>query len=155
MHGGKSDCVESLSIPNAFYALAKYLRGQLVCPGVTDRHATCSAPKLKETYFSSERGLILGGWLDTRAIVDSEWVCKYLEVLGAALGISIDWTLFGVFVVGLTIHLSLERHPRKASTSQRQVYARLAQFIKLRELWLGFLIDTEAPDYRNGDKEYW
>ncbi|KAG0297339.1 hypothetical protein BGZ96_006903 [Linnemannia gamsii] len=114
----------------------------------------CSATRLRELYFSGD-GTILGGCLQARKIVQSEWACKDLEVFSCRIGYVPRPDI-------VRIARDLPRDPQNFMTTpqesihiQRQVYSKLAQFTKLRELLLGSLIDITAPRYRRGGLEYW
>ncbi|KAF9305478.1 hypothetical protein BGZ91_008745 [Linnemannia elongata] len=113
----------------------------------------CSAPKLKQAYFSGYYADMDGGWMDARGIVDSKWVCLNLEVFGCRIG--------NIPRPDITRVLPWES-PEPAYgthlesvTLQRRIYSKLARLTKLRELRLGYMIDTRTLDFLPGDREYW
>lgn len=113
----------------------------------------CSAPKLKQAYFSGDHQSMEGGWMDAREIVDSEWACLDLEVFGCRIG-NIPRPEITRAISGRIAKFKYGSH-LESVTLQRQIYSKLARFTKLRELRLGYEIDTTPSDYLPGDKEYW
>lgn len=111
----------------------------------------CSAPKLKQAYFSGWPNLVEGGWMDARAIVGSEWVCLDLEVFGCRIGNNPrpDITRDIAGRPSVDVYGS----PLESITLQRQIYSKLARLTKLRVLRLGFEIDSTLPEYLLGEKE--
>lgn len=116
----------------------------------------CTAPRLKELYLSGNYETTLGGWLDAREIVQSDWVCQDLEVFHCRIG--------NIPRPEITRTIcrkpATKRHVKSGTMEesidlQRQVYAKLARLTKLRELRLGLRMDTKSQDYFRGNKEYW
>ncbi|KAF9329438.1 hypothetical protein BGZ91_000563 [Linnemannia elongata] len=108
----------------------------------------CTAPNLKELYISGGADNTPNNWLHPEMFNESEWVCSNLEVFGCRIG--------GIPRPDIT--RTIDRRPaserviegtiQESVNLQRQVYARLAQFTKLRKLALGFPIDNDE------DKRY-
>ncbi|KAF8946332.1 hypothetical protein BGZ47_000811 [Haplosporangium gracile] len=111
----------------------------------------CTAPNLKELYLSGGVDNTPGNWLDREEFEDLEWVCSNLEVFGCRIGgfprPDITRNIDGNPASEHTIKGTFQ----ESVNLQRQVYARLARFTKLRELTLGFPL--EASDARD-DKQY-
>ncbi|KAF9142672.1 hypothetical protein BGX30_002420 [Mortierella sp. GBA39] len=112
------------------------------------------APNLRELYILSDRQEMEGGVLDAREIARTDWVCTGLEVFVCRIG--------NIPRPDITRHVSysLSRERVKSGTLeesieiQRQVYSRLARFTRLRELRLGFPVNSRASYFerRRGDK---
>ncbi|KAG9061224.1 hypothetical protein KI688_007562 [Linnemannia hyalina] len=115
----------------------------------------CSAPHLKELYLLNSQDSNSGHWLDAPEIIHSQWVCSDLEVFACRIeNISrpdIKRTIAGLDPSKMTVSIGT---PQEMVELQLQMYAKLARFTKLRELRLGFLMDTSAAGYRRADKEY-
>lgn len=99
----------------------------------------CTAPNLKVLYVSNDhKDGHSGGYLDAKAIVDSEWVCDDLEVFACEIRNiprpDITRTILNQpatkFVQTGTVEESLDL--------QYRIYSKLARLTKLRELTLGF-----------------
>ncbi|KAG0066907.1 hypothetical protein BGZ89_006766 [Linnemannia elongata] len=99
----------------------------------------CTAPNLKVLYVSNDhKDGHAGGYLDAKAIVDSEWVCDDLEVFACEIRNiprpDITRTILNQpatkFVQTGTVEESLDL--------QYRIYSKLARLTKLRELTLGF-----------------
>ncbi|KAH7058021.1 hypothetical protein BKA57DRAFT_448381 [Linnemannia elongata] len=113
----------------------------------------CSAPRLKELRFFYESMHGCSGWLNAQEIVDSEWVCTDLEVLCCKIGmiprpditrdILDQPASFGTVSGGFEESLDL----------QRKIYTKLGRLTRLRELRLGFELDTMPPIYGRYEKE--
>ncbi|KAK3839427.1 MAG: hypothetical protein JOS17DRAFT_786071 [Linnemannia elongata] len=90
----------------------------------------CSLPNLKVFYIGTSRVDMRGGSLTAQEIVNSEWVCKNLEVFGCGIkGIPRpDIQPANKYFRAGTVEESLEVH--------HQVYAMLGKLTKLRELTL-------------------
>lgn len=123
----------------------------------TDVHRLlCAAPKLKELRFTKPHSNHNGGYLDALELAGSsqDWVCSGLEVFACQIGKiprpdfaeCMDYPLLRLFVIDGT--------PQESLDLQRNVYTRLARLTKLRELTLGYAIDTTANNYSSGDKTY-
>ncbi|KAH7057971.1 hypothetical protein BKA57DRAFT_488453 [Linnemannia elongata] len=101
--------------------------GDYVCGWQQIDRLLCSLPKLKEIYF--EYSFLRGGRLEARKILDSEWVCLDLEVLGCMIG--------GIPRPGHPRSLIILREVTVSNQERldlhHQVYAKLARFTKLRE----------------------
>lgn len=115
----------------------------------------CSAPHLKELYLLNSQGSKACHCLDAPSINHSQWVCSDLEVFACRIeNISradITRTITGLDSSARTVSFGT---PREQAELQLQIYAKLARFTKLRELRLGFLMDTSTTRYRRGYKEY-
>ena len=94
----------------------------------------CAAPRLKELYLSGNYETHLGGWLDAREIVQSEWVCQDLEVFCCRIG--------NIPRPEITRTIcqkpATKRHVKSGTMEesidlQRRVYAKLARLTKLRD----------------------
>ncbi|KAK5827685.1 hypothetical protein F5H01DRAFT_362143 [Linnemannia elongata] len=113
------------------------------------------APNLRELYILSDRREMGGGMLDAREIARTDWVCTGLEVFVCRIG-NIPRPDITRYIGG-----SLSREQIKSGTLeesielQRQVYSRLARFTRLRELRLGFPVNSRTSylKHRRGDKE--
>ncbi|KAG9061225.1 hypothetical protein KI688_007563 [Linnemannia hyalina] len=113
------------------------------------------APNLRELYISSDRREVEGGVLNAREIARTDWVCTGLEVFVCRIG--------NIPRPDITRHIggSLSKERVKSETLeesielQRQVYSRLARFTRLRELRLGFPVNSRSSylKHRRGDKE--
>ncbi|KAF9906362.1 hypothetical protein EC991_000765 [Linnemannia zychae] len=115
----------------------------------------CTAPNLKELYIYIGSDGAEEYWLDAEEIVDSEWVCDNLEVFGCRIGNiprpditrdvdGVPWAdYFGQGLKEESINL------------QHQVYAKLARFTKLRELSLGFPLNSEDAIYDSDYTEHY
>ncbi|KAH7057990.1 hypothetical protein BKA57DRAFT_488468 [Linnemannia elongata] len=113
------------------------------------------APNLRELYILSDRREMGGGMLDAREIARTGWVCTGLEVFVCRIG-NIPRPDITRYIGG-----SLSREQVKSGTLeesielQRQVYSKLARFTRLRELRLGFPVNSRTSylKHRRGDKE--
>lgn len=113
------------------------------------------ALNLREIYILSDRKDMEGGVLDAREIARTDWVCTGLEIFVCRIG-NIPRPDITRYIGG-----SLSRERVKSGTLeesielQRQVYSRLARFTRLRELRLGFPVNSRSSYYkhRRGDKE--
>jgi hypothetical protein len=115
----------------------------------------CTAPKLKELYLSGNYETILGGWLDARVIVNSEWVCADLEVFHCRIG-NIPRPDITRTIARKSASKHVKRGTKEESVGlQRQIYSKLARLTKLQELRLGLQMDTKSADYFRGNKEFW
>lgn len=113
------------------------------------------APNLRELYIVSDRKRLEGGVLNARVIAKTDWVCTGLEVFVCRIGNIprpditryIGKTRFGAHSKRGTLEESIEL--------QHQVYSRLARFTRLRELRLGFPVNSRSSyqKHRRGDKE--
>ncbi|KAG0081211.1 hypothetical protein BGZ90_009734 [Linnemannia elongata] len=113
------------------------------------------APNLRELYILSDRREMGDGMLDAREIARTDWVCTSLEVFVCRIG--------NIPRPDITRYIgrSLSREQVKSGTLeesielQRQVYSRLARFTRLRELRLGFPVNSRTSylKHRRGDKE--
>ncbi|KAF9126621.1 hypothetical protein BGX30_015159, partial [Mortierella sp. GBA39] len=116
----------------------------------------CTAPRLKELYLSGNYDTSLGGWLDARTIVKSEWVCQDLEVFRCRIGNISRPEITRTICRKPAAKRHVKRGTMEESINlQRQVYAKLARLTKLRVLRLGLPMDTNSKDYSRGNKEYW
>ncbi|KAG0273735.1 hypothetical protein BGZ95_010477 [Linnemannia exigua] len=116
-------------------------------------HLLCSAPNLKELYFACTHEVNLGGWLEAGAIVQSDWICNNLEVLACKIS-----EIPRPDITREIYFLEPDRHlhpgsPQRSMELQRQVYSKLAKLTKLRELRLGFVLDSTHPSYALEDEE--
>jgi hypothetical protein len=116
----------------------------------------CLAVNLKELYISSDRQHSLSGYLDARTIMDTDWRCDNLEVFVCPIR--------GVPRPDITRRVQGnlgKAQLRRSSTMeesvdiQRRIYTKLARFTKLRELRMGFRVDSRDSYYqhRREDKE--
>lgn len=92
--------------------------------------------------------------MDTKLIVDSEWVCLDLEVFGCRIGNIPRPDITRVISGEPTDFVVMDRSRLESITPQRRNYSKLARFTKLRELRLGYVIDTTPSNYQPGDKEW-
>jgi hypothetical protein len=113
-----------------------------------------TAPNLKELYIYGGSDVVSENWLNAEEIVDKEWVCENLEVFGCRIG--------GIPRPDITRNNDLpaafgvrEWSMQESIDLQRKVYAKLARFTKLRELTLGFPLDTEEMSYDDGYAEFY
>ncbi|KAG0068782.1 hypothetical protein BGZ90_000441 [Linnemannia elongata] len=101
--------------------------GDYVCGWQQIDRLLCSLPKLKEIYF--EYSFMRGGRLEARKILDSDWVCLDLEVLGCMIG--------GIPRPGYPRSLIILREVTVSNQENldlhHKVYAKLARFTKLPE----------------------
>lgn len=117
----------------------------------------CSAHRLMAMCISSKTMVRGIAWRDARAIVVSneEWVCNDLEVFGCRIGNipcpDINRQICGGSPNGYVL---IENTPHESVNLQRQVYAKLARFTKLRELRLGFSFEYgyDDPEVREEDE---
>lgn len=113
----------------------------------------CSAPRLKELRFFWESMSGCSGWLNAQEIIDSEWVCTELEVFCCQIG----------NILRPDITRDIQGQPASAFARdgnhgedldlQQRIYTKLGRLTRLRELRLGFELDTSPPLYRRHDKE--
>ncbi|KAF9903445.1 hypothetical protein EC991_003818 [Linnemannia zychae] len=127
--------------------------------GVEGHHVNtllCSAPNLKEIYcYSCSRDRIFGPWLDAKTMADSNWICSGLEIFACEIrGIprpDITRDICGqparYRVMRGTLVESLALH--------HQIYAKLGQLVKLRELTLGLPLDSENSYLAQRDQAYY
>ncbi|KAG0286922.1 hypothetical protein BGZ96_009080 [Linnemannia gamsii] len=115
----------------------------------------CTAPHLKELYLFGGADNTPDNWLDPEVFQESEWVCSNLEVLGCRIG-GIPRPDITREIVGQPAEYRvLEGNLQDSVELQRQVYARLARFIKLRELTLGFPLDASDALYDKSYREFY
>jgi hypothetical protein len=115
----------------------------------------CSAPYLKELYLSGGADKTPDNWLNPEVFLESEWVCSNLEVFGCRIG--------GIPRPDITREIHgqpaeyrvMEGTLQESVKLQRQVYARLARFTKLRELTLGFPLDASEARTDESYREFY
>ncbi|KAK3848397.1 MAG: hypothetical protein J3R72DRAFT_484616 [Linnemannia gamsii] len=116
-------------------------------------HLLCSAPNLKELYFAWNWEYNYGGWMNASGIVQSDWICHNLEVFACQIGEiprpDITRYIYDREADSFTYPGSRQR----SIELQRQVYSKLAKLTKLRELRLGFVLDTTHLSYGREDAE--
>ncbi|KAF9117790.1 hypothetical protein BGW39_001799, partial [Mortierella sp. 14UC] len=105
----------------------------------------CSAPNLKEMYcYSCSCDSSYVPWLDAKGIVDSDWICSGLEVFACQIrGIprpDITRDICGQSARNHIMNGALQ----ESLTLHHQIYTKLGQFVKLRELTLGLPLDTDT-----------
>lgn len=115
----------------------------------------CTAPHLKELYLSGGADNTPDNWLDPEVFQESEWVCSNLEVFGCRIGGIPRPDITRKIVDQPAEYRVLEGNIQESVELQRQVYARLAQFTKLRELTLGFPLDDSDDLYDKSYREFY
>ncbi|KAG0048331.1 hypothetical protein BGZ89_004633 [Linnemannia elongata] len=106
------------------------LDGNYACYEREINRMLCSLPNLRVFYIGTNRVEMRGGSLTAQEIVNSQWVCKNLEVFGCGIkGIPRpDIQPANKYFRTGTVEESLEVH--------HQVYTKLGKLTKLRELTL-------------------
>ncbi|KAF9541805.1 hypothetical protein EC957_002640 [Mortierella hygrophila] len=124
------------------------LEGDYVSGGSPINRLLCSLPNLKELCFQGDPSLGRGGTLDASEIVKSDWVCSNLEIFGCDIG-NIPRPDITRNIAGEPANKRVKSGtPQESMDLQRQVYAKLAKFTKLRKLSLGFPADCSSSKYR-------
>ncbi|KAG0371619.1 hypothetical protein BGX24_001428 [Mortierella sp. AD032] len=118
-------------------------------------HLLCSAPNLKEIYFAWNYELAWGSRMDARAIVQSDWICNNLEVFACQIGEIPRPDITRDIYYRKARVFTCPGSPQYSIELQRQVYSKLAKLTKLRELRLGFVLDTIHPSYGREREEYY
>ncbi|KAF8946240.1 hypothetical protein BGZ47_000989 [Haplosporangium gracile] len=118
------------------------LGGDTFAHGDSIDRLLCSLPNLKvlsiENHHQARHN---GGWLDARAIVETEWVCKNLEVLCCEIR-NIPRPDITRDIFGGPANDGIKGETLEESVAlQRQIHTKLALFTKLRELTLSSPID--------------
>ncbi|KAG0356507.1 hypothetical protein BGX24_006412 [Mortierella sp. AD032] len=121
--------------------------------GYQTDHMLCSAPNLKEFYLTCDNEDSPACWMKAYAIVQSDWICNNLEVLACQIGEIPRPDITREIRGGEAAYQIFPGSPQYSIGLQRQVYSKLAKLTKLRELKLGFLVDTTDPAYEPGDEE--
>lgn len=130
------------------------LEGDYVCGAAPINRLLCSLPNLKEFCFLGNRLIGRGGTLDAREIVKSDWVCSNLEVFGCEIG-NIPRPDITRKIAGEPANERVKSGtPQESMDLQRQIYAKLAKFTKLRKLSLGFPVSPSSSRYRQANKDY-
>ncbi|KAG0042628.1 hypothetical protein BGZ89_006808, partial [Linnemannia elongata] len=89
-----------------------------------------------------------GGALDAREIVESDWVCSNLEVFRCEIS-DIPRPDITRKIAGEPAYKWVKSGtPQESMDLQRQIYAKLARFTKLRKLSLGFPVNLSARRHR-------
>ncbi|KAG0368597.1 hypothetical protein BGX24_002765 [Mortierella sp. AD032] len=124
-------------------------------PGI--HQLMCLAANLRELYISNDRQHS-EGYLDAQAIVGTEWICDNLEVFVCRIR-KIPRPDITRHINGSPGNAQLSRSSsitlEESIVLQRRVYAKLARFKRLRELRLGFPVNSRVSHFRHrrGDKE--
>ncbi|KAF9152778.1 hypothetical protein BG015_004733 [Linnemannia schmuckeri] len=110
------------------------------------------APNLKELYILGDYMDGNGGYLDARELVKADWVCTDLEVFACRIRNIPRFDItrpigrdFGRERVQQNQDGTLE----ESIELQRQVYSKLARFTRLRELQLGFPVNSRTSYYKH------
>ncbi|KAG9061205.1 hypothetical protein KI688_007543 [Linnemannia hyalina] len=114
------------------------LEGDYVSGGKPINRLLCSLPNLKEFCFHGDGTVGRGGALDANEVAKSDWVCSNLEVFGCEIG-NIPRPDITRKIDGQPANERVKSGtPQESMDLQRQIYAKLAKFTKLRKLSLGF-----------------
>ncbi|KAG0378597.1 hypothetical protein BGX24_003393 [Mortierella sp. AD032] len=136
------------------------LGNSIVCGGENIDRLLRSCPNLKELGIMGHFKAVHGGGLDARAIKDSEWVCKNLEVF--------ECPIRNIPRLDIAREVDILKHTRapikegtlqESIDLQHQIYAKLAQFTKLRELTLSLPLPRQGTlmyhnSLRRGFRQY-
>ncbi|KAF9922988.1 hypothetical protein FBU30_006891 [Linnemannia zychae] len=141
---------------NFFEALEKYTsleilrleRRALVQGAALHKYLTMASRNLRVLYISSDRQQMRDdyGYLDARTIVETEWTCDSLEVFACPIR-NVPRPDITRYIKGIS---ELRVPPIKTGTIeesidlQHRVYTKLARFTKLRELRLGFPVNSKS-----------
>lgn len=124
------------------------LEGDYVSGAKPINRLLCSLPNLKEFCILSDRLNGRGGALDAREIVESDWVCSNLEVFRCEIS-DIPRPDITRKIAGEPANKWVKSGtPQESMDLQRQIYAKLAKFTKLRKLSLGFPVNLSARKHR-------
>ncbi|KAG0068027.1 hypothetical protein BGZ90_000744 [Linnemannia elongata] len=120
------------------------LEGDYVSSAKPINRLLCSLPNLKEFSILSDRLRGRGGALDAREILKSDWICSNLEVFRCEINY-IPRPDITRKIAGQPAYKWVKRGTFQESMDlQRQIYAKLAKFTKLRKLSLGFPVNLSA-----------
>lgn len=130
------------------------LEGDYVSGAKPINRLLCLLPNLREFCFLGNRLVGRGGTLDAEEIVKSDWVCSNLEVFGCEIG-NIPRPDITRLIAGEPADARVKSGtPQESMDLQRQIYAKLAKFTKLRKLSLGFPVNYNSSAYRRANKDY-
>ncbi|OAQ23049.1 hypothetical protein K457DRAFT_25424 [Linnemannia elongata AG-77] len=115
------------------------------------------APRLKELYLFGGNCKAEVNCLDARDVAKSAWVCSNLEVFACQIR-NIPRPDITRDIAGRAARVHIDEHDTPLHESvelQRQVYKQLGRLTKLRELSLGFPVDTAfTPSEKDFHRQY-